>query len=117
MKKVMPYISLNAIVLIYSFGSIFSKIAANKTFLSLEWCVLYGVVILTLGIYAIVWQQLLKKIPLNIAYSNKSITLIWGMVFGAIFFKERIIIQNIVGALIVLVGVVLMVTGKEKENE
>lgn len=117
MKKALPYIILNVLILIYSFGSIFSKLASAKTFLSFEWCILYGTVILILGIYAVVWQQLLKKIPLNIAYSNKAITLIWGMIWGVLFFNENITLQNVFGAVIVLAGVILMVTGEEKKNE
>ncbi len=72
---------------------------------------------LILGVYAILWQQLIKKIPLNVAYANKAVTLVWGMVWGAVIFKEHISLANIIGAVVVLFGVILMVTGGEKKNE
>ena len=73
--------------------------------------------LLILGVYAICWQQLIKKIPLNVAYANKAVTLIWGMVWGAAVFKEQITPSNIIGAVVVLAGVILMVSGEEKKNE
>ena len=70
-----------------------------------------------MAVYALLWQQVLKSIPLNIAYANKAVTLVWGMIWGAVVFKEQITITNIIGAVVVLAGVLLMVTGGEKKNE
>ena len=117
MKKIKPYIILHIILMVYSAGGICSKLASGQPFLSFKFCLFYGGTILCLGIYAILWQQVLKMIPLNIAYANKAITLVWGMVWGLLIFKERITVTNVVGALIVLTGVLLMVTGGEKQNE
>ncbi len=117
MEKIKPYIKLNIILLLYSFSGLCSKIASTKDFLSFDWIVFYGLVMLTLGIYALLWQQILKQIPLNTAYANKSVTLIWGMLWGIVIFKESISLNNIIGAAMVLAGVLLMVTGCEKKNE
>ena len=117
MTKIKPYVILNIILLIYSFGGICSKTAASKDFLSFEFCLFYGLVILILGIYALLWQQIIKHIPLNTAYANKAVTLVWGMLWGMIIFKEQISLANIIGAAIVLIGVLLMVTGGEKHHE
>lgn len=117
MKKLKPYLILHLILLFYSLSGICSKIASSKHFLSLEFILFYGLVLFIMAVYALLWQQVLKSIPLNIAYANKAITLIWGMVWGVIVFKEQITISNIIGAVIVLAGVLLMVTGGEKKNE
>lgn len=117
MKKALPYLLLHLIILIYSLNSICSKIASSKQFMSWDWILFYGIVIVLLGIYAILWQQILKKINLNIAYANKAVTVIWGTIFGIAIFHETITWNNIVGGLIVLVGVVIMVIGGDKENE
>lgn len=117
MKKAKSYIVLHLILLLYSLGNVFSKIAAEKEFLSLEFCLYYGLVLFILAAYAVLWQQVLKSIPLNIAYANKAITLVWGIAWGALLFNEAISISNIIGAVIVLSGVLLMVTGGEKKNE
>ena len=39
MKKVLPYVMLHAIFLIYSLAGVISKTAAGKNFLSFEWIV------------------------------------------------------------------------------
>ncbi|MBD5116122.1 MAG: transporter [Ruminococcaceae bacterium] len=117
MKKIKPYLALHLILLIYSLSGICSKAASSKQFLSFEFVLFYGLTLFIMAAYALLWQQVLKSIPLNIAYANKAITLIWGMAWGSIVFKEQITISNIIGAVIVLIGVLLMVTGGEKKNE
>lgn len=116
MKKVLPFILLHAIIFIYSLGGICSKTAASKDFLSLEWIMLYGLVLLSLAVYALVWQQVLKMLPLNLAYASKSVTVIWGMFWGALIFGETITVPHVIGALIILAGIVLMVTGERGKN-
>lgn len=117
MKKIKPYLILHLILLVYSLSGICSKTASSKQFLSFEFILFYGLVLFIMAVYALLWQQVLKSIPLNIAYANKAVTLVWGMVWGAVVFKEQITITNIIGAVVVLAGVLLMVTGGEKKNE
>lgn len=116
MKTLKPYLILNLIILFYSLGGICSKTASRKQFLSFEFILFYGLVLFILAVYAVLWQQVIKRIPLNIAYANKAVTLVWGMLWGAVVFKEHISLANIIGAVIVLAGVLLMVAGGEKEK-
>lgn len=118
MKKLKPYILLHGILLMNSLGGVCSKTAASKPFLSFDFCLLYGLMILILGVYAVLWQQVLKMLPLNVAYANKAVAIIWSMVWGVMFFNEAITLTNIIGTVIVLAGVMLMVTGGgEEKNE
>lgn len=114
MKKLKPYLILNLLLLFFSLGGVCSKTASRKQFLSFDFILFYGLTLFILAVYALLWQQVIKKIPLNIAYANKAITLVWGMVWGIVFFREHITFSNIIGAAIVLTGVLLMVTGGEK---
>lgn len=106
-KKIKLLLILHVILLVYSLGGYFSKTAALSDFLSIKFVVSYGMVILILGIYAVIWQQLIKEIPLTVAYANKSITIVWGMIWGKIFFKEEYTIGKIVGAGIIMCGIIL----------
>ncbi len=117
MKKIKPYIILHLILLLNSVGGFFSKTAAKQPFMSFEFCLYYGALIVILGVYAILWQQVLKLLPLNVAYANKAVTIVWGLLWGALFFSESISLNNIIGAVIVLFGVILMVGDGEKKRE
>lgn len=108
--RIKDYVFLHIILLQLSFGSILSKFASEQDFLSLSFILLYGGVILNLGIYAILWQQILKRIPLTTAFCNKAVTIVWGLIFGMLIFKETVKPTMIIGAVIVLTGVVLVVS-------
>ena len=67
-----------------------------------------------MAVYAILWQQILKKIPLITAYANKAVTVIWGLIWGMIIFNETIIVQKLVGAVVIVAGIVMVVKSDEQ---
>ena len=87
--------------------------ASGTLFLSVRFILFYGAVILLMLIYAILWQQFLKIMPLNTAYANRSVSTVWTMLFGALLFHEKITWTMILGAAIIIVGVYLVVTADE----
>lgn len=107
MDKIKTWILLQMLLMIYSFASICSKMASGTDFLSLKFCIYYAGLILFLGIYAIGWQQIIKKMPLTTAFANKAVTVIWGIIWGITFFHEKISFGKIVGALFVVAGIVM----------
>lgn len=109
-KNFLSFFALHIVLAVYSFLGIFSKLAAKEKILSFKFLVYYGLVLLGLFIYAIVWQQLLKKLPLVTAYANKAVTVIWGIVWGFLFFDEPVTIKKIIGAAIIIVGVYFVVS-------
>lgn len=111
MNKVKNLVFLHAIVFLYAISSVCAKYASTLDFFSIKWCFIYALQIFLLGCYALLWQQILKIMPLNFAFANKSVTLVWGMLFGVLLFNEKLSALNIVGAVIVLIGVIFMVTG------
>ncbi len=111
--KIKSFIELHVLLIIYSLGGICSKFAGQSKFLSLRFFLFYGMVFLILAVYAIVWQQILKKLPLVTAYANKAVTVVWGLIWGMLIFKEKITINNIVGALIIIVGIYMVVKSDE----
>lgn len=100
----------------FSFFSIFSKMAAQEEFLSPKFILYYSVVIGNLGLYAIFWQQIIKRMSLVTAYANKAVTVVWGIVWGKIFYQESITLKKIAGGLLVVFGIILVVTDKEKHD-
>lgn len=99
-------------VAVYSLAGFFSKLASGYDFLSLPYiCCIAGVVIV-LGIYAVLWQMALKKVPLNQAYLFRSLGLMFGLAIAYLVFHESISWQNLLGAMIVLCGLIILLTKK-----
>lgn len=113
LKKWQRYVLLHAIILVYSFAAVCSKLAAESQIGAPAFFGWFAVALILLVIYAIIWQQLLKSLRLASAYVNKGATVIWGMLWGVLFFAERISLGMVIGAIIVLAGIILVVTVDE----
>ena len=105
--RIKTLFALHLLLMVYSTSGILSKLAAGVDFLSFDFCILYGGVLCRVGFYAIGWQQILKKLPLTTAFSNKAVTIVWGIIWGALFFFEPITLPKAVGALLIIAGVIL----------
>ena len=99
--------ALHLMLMIYSMSGICSKMAAAFPFLSVQFCFYYGMILLLLAFYAVGWQQIIKRLPLTTAFANKAVTVVWGMVWGLLFFHESITIGKVIGAVLVIIGVVV----------
>ena len=110
------FILLQIALFFVSFGAVCSKMAGRQEFLSVPFFAFYGALILILFIYAILWQQVLKRLSLVIAYACKGIGIIYGIVWGIVFFKEEITWKMIAGAVLVLIGVYIFILGEIKES-
>lgn len=117
MKNTKAILGLHGMLVLYSLSSICGKLAAGFPFLSIGFIVCYGGMIALLGIYAIGWQQVIKRLPLTFAYANRAVTVVWGIVWGALFFSEPVTAGKLVGALIVLAGVVLYATSGDDSQD
>ena len=104
-KKYLFY--LHILLVIYSLSAVCSKLASTEPFLSLKFCLLYGIVLFLLALYALCWQQIIKHLPLTFAYTNKAVTVVWAIIWGLIIFKEKITPGKIIGAVFVICGIIL----------
>lgn len=98
---------LHLLLMLFSVSGIMSKIAAQYDFLSLGFILAYGGMVAILGVYALGWQQVIKRLPLTTAYANRAVTIVWGIIWGALLFHEQITAPKLVGAAVVLAGVAL----------
>lgn len=106
-QKLKTIFFLHMMLMIYSMSGICSKKAAGVPFLSIQFCFYYGMIILLLVFYAVGWQQIIKRLPLTTAFANKAVTVVWGIIWGFVFFHEAITMNKIVGAVFVIAGVVI----------
>lgn len=97
-------------LMVYSLSGVFSKLASRVPFLSIRFCVYYGAIIALLGFYAIGWQQIIKRLPLTLAFANKAVTTVWGLIWGLVFFHEQVTVGKLMGIALVVIGVVVFST-------
>lgn len=106
--KVRDIILLQLIVIIYTLSGTSAKFASFEEFLSIRFLMFYAIEIALLGVYAILWQQMIKRIDLSIAYANRSVALFWSMIWASLIFNENISLNNIIGVLIVILGTIII---------
>lgn len=106
-KKNFAYLSLIGINLIYACTSIFTKMASQQEMLS--WPYLWWIegAIGVMGVYAVLWQQVIKRMPLSTAYMFKGTSLIFVLLISALLFGEAITVNNVIGSAIIITGIVL----------
>lgn len=101
------FIALHLLLALYSLSAVCSKLAGAQPALSVRFCVCYGAVIVLLGLYALGWQQIIKRLPLTVAFANKAVTVFWGLVWGRLFFDEAVTPGKVLGVALVFCGVLL----------
>ena len=113
MRKWIIYIVLIGINMLYACVSLFTKYASQHEFMSWNYiCGLIGAVCV-MGLYAVLWQQVLKRIELSLAYMFKGSSLIFVMLLANVIFGEQITWNNVVGAIIIISGIVLFANSAE----
>lgn len=113
-EKLKYLIAVNMMYFVYSFMSIFGKLAAREGEINFIFLVFYGGSLLTMGVYALCWQRIIKKLPLMVAYTNKAVVIVWGLLWGILFFNESVTPGKLAGVVLVIIGVVLF---SMSENE
>jgi small multidrug resistance pump len=106
------YMQLHIAIIIYTFSSVFSKLASDSLALNgifaFKTITMLGGLVFILALYAVVWQQVIKNIDLSIAYANKGISIIWTLIWSVVLFNEKLQFKNIVGALIIIIGIMVI---------
>ncbi len=116
-KKIrkLDIVMLQFSVMVYSLSTVAGNMASKHEFLSLGYILFFGLDFFILGVYAILWQQIIKRFQLSIAYANKAMTLLWSMVWNFLIFSQGITVKKVIGVLIVMAGVIAMNMGEDKD--
>lgn len=112
------FLILHLSLVVNSLAGAASKMAGKQEFLSLKFFFFYGLVLFITFAFALVWQQVLKNMSLTFAFTNKPITMIWGILWGLLFFQEWEFLtwNKLLGSAIILVGIVIGVSGNEQSE-
>lgn len=108
---------LQIVVVIYTLSSVVAKFATGKELFSLSFFLFYGLEIVILGVYAILWQQMIKKFALSVAYANRAMALLWSAIWAVVLFHEKLDGKQIAGILLVVLGTVIVNTDNGNKAE
>ena len=93
--------------LIYACTSICTKMASRQGMLSWPYLFWIAGAVGVMGIYALLWQQVIVRMPISTAYMFKGTSLIFVLLFSAMLFGEAITLNNVIGAAIIILGIVM----------
>ncbi len=109
--KFKTYAILEIAFLIYACAALLSKFASAHETLSTSFVLFFGGALALQFFYAILWQQILKRLSLSVAYANKAVVILWACLFGALLFSEPLRPAMAVGAVLIVAGIGLVVKG------
>lgn len=95
-------------VILYTASGICSKMTANYPSFSFMWLVWVGLEVAALGMYAIFWQQIIKRVDLSVAYANRAFAIFWSTLWAVILFREKITPANTIGIVVIFLGILLV---------
>ena len=101
---------LHISLLINSLPGVASKLAGRYKVMSPGFVFFCCLSIGLLGVFAVVWQQVLKHMTLTFALTNKPITVIYSLIWGALIFSEHIRPGMVVGSLVIIAGIMIGVS-------
>lgn len=107
MSNSLKYIALVGINFLYACVTIFTKYASQQEMMSLSYLFGLGGAIAVIGVYAVLWQQVLRHIELSTAYMFKGTSLVFVMLLATLLFDETITWMNVLGAVIIITGITL----------
>ena len=109
------FLILQAVVIVYTASSVLGKLAAVSAEGENGWgfLLLYGAEIGVLGIYAVLWQQVIRRVELSVAYANRAVALLWSLLWAVFLFGEKITPAQLLGIALVMIGTAVINGGKE----
>ena len=107
MRSALIYIALIGAIFIYTTSGVFSKLASQQDFISIPYLAFLCGSVAVLGIYAVLWQQIIKRMPVGDAYLFKGTGAIFGLALAHFVFGESITVYNCIGTAVIICGITL----------
>lgn len=102
------YIFLHISFLLYSLIMLYMKSISTFAIGSFAFLAAYFLLVVFLFVYALIWQQVIKWFPISKAYSHRGVIIIWTLIWSYLFFGETIKWNNLLGALIIISGIIVV---------
>jgi drug/metabolite transporter (DMT)-like permease len=113
---------LQIVFMVFSLASVCTKLASGAlespaSVFTLRFILPAFALLAILGLYALVWQQIIKHFELSVVYANRATVLLWTLLWGVVLFSEAITPAKIAGVIVVYVGVNIMNSEEVKEAQ
>jgi drug/metabolite transporter (DMT)-like permease len=112
MSKVKWFLAVQGLTILLSLTAVIVKFASLSmqengfwAAITLMFIACYCVILV---IYAFFWQKVIARLQLSTAYYGKSLSVFWSLVWAVFFFGEVISVQNIIGALLIVAGMIMV---------
>ena len=76
-EKLKNVLLLQGVIVLYTVSSVMSKEASASGDNLLRFLFFFGMEFVILGVYAVLWQQMIKRFELSVAYANRSMAVVW----------------------------------------
>ena len=111
-QHIRSLVGLHLSILLFSFTGICSKYVANNAAIhglfDMRTLLFLALMVLICGVYALLWQQNLKRFDVNVAYAHRSVYNIWSLLWAVLIFHERLTPGNLIGTLLIIAGVLVL---------
>ena len=108
------FLVLHGAVFLYAINTVCAKAASSREPLSLPFFGFLALEVLLLFVYALIWQQVIKRIDLSVAYANKAVGLLWSLLWGVLLFHEALTPGRLASVALIIAGTLLMNTERTK---
>lgn len=95
-------------VIVYTGSGICMKLAAGHEPMTFWWIFWTGMCVAVLGAYAILWQQIIKRYDLSVAYANRAFAIFWSMLWAVVLFREKVTLGNLLAVAVIFAGIMLV---------
>ncbi len=106
-KRFQTYLALVGVNLIYACTSICTKMASRQEMMTWPYFIWIVGAVGVMGVYAVLWQQVIARMPLSTAFMFKGTSLIFVLLISALLFGEVITLKNVIGSVVIIIGIVL----------
>lgn len=107
MSKTLQYIALLLVYFFYACLALVMKYTGLQSPLTIQWWLGFAGLVAGLGLYAIAWQQILKRVDLGVAYMFKGASLVFIMLLLYLVYGEPVTPVKLAGTAIIVAGIAL----------
>ncbi len=108
MAKYKNFMKIQIANIIFSLASVVTKFVSvvwqEQGIFNIKFVSGVALYVVLLGIYAVFWQRIMKKIDLSSAYLCKGMVIFWSLLWAYLLLNENITGLNLIGTILIFVG-------------